>query len=156
MGSMDAAPMANRTIPSSCFSLIFVSPRGGCFSAGSCAALLEPCEYPPAAQKLVRTLITLVLLPLGSARLLYCSILLLFTFLFWPRLRRRNQLLHYLASGFPPHRIFHVFTEYDGIAGDLFHAAVEHLVVLTQEIRMFGAVGDYRHHFPGHVFDRAL
>src|SRR4029077_6574251 len=74
----------------------------------------------------------------------------------WPRLRRRDQLLHYLASGFPPHRIFHVFTEYDGIAGDLFHAAVKNLVVLTQEIRVFGAVGDYRHHFPGHVFDRAL
>ena len=74
--AMDALPTANRTIPSSCFSLISLfSPCGGA-SRRSCAALLEPqtsssrSEISPYV-----TTTTLVLLPLGSALLLDCLIL---------------------------------------------------------------------------------
>src|ERR1051326_2736902 len=123
----------------------------------SCAALLEPIKIFQPLRKLVRTFHhkTLVLLSPG-----FGPVALLLDLYFWipscPPLRRGNQLLHYLASGLPSQGIFPVFAEDDRIAGDLFHTAVEHLVVLAQEICLLRAVGDHRHHLSGCIFHRAL
>src|SRR5262249_51186573 len=67
--AIDAVAMANRTIPSSCLSLIsFVSPCGGRYSARQRAALLELTKHLPAAQKISPYVLQrFVLLPLGSA-----------------------------------------------------------------------------------------
>ena len=63
----------------------------------------------------------------------------------------RAQFLHDFLGALATHGVSYKFTEDDGITGDLFHAAVEYLVVFTQGVGAAVAGNNNRHHLAADI-----